>query len=278
MHVLYSFPDVVGKPGIGVAALHNVRVLAGEGVDVTLVCSSLGAGAEVEGARAVATTLELAGRRIPHRVLGIDRAYRYHDRRAATVLERLAGDVDVVHTWPRAVLRTAAAAHRFGIPVVREVSNTHTAHAYEVVAKEHARLGLPVPPGHSHAFDAGKLALEEAEYAAADLLLVPSPYSERTFLDRGFAPDRLAPHAYGFDPAEFYPDPERDVDGRPLTFLFAARCEPRKGLHHLLRAWHDSGLGAGGSRLVVLGEFVPGYREVLAPLLDHPSIDRKSVV
>src|SRR2546423_14185332 len=105
MHVLYSFPDVVGKPGIGVAALHNVRGLAGEGGGVTLVCSSLGAGSEIEGARAVATTLELAGRRIPHRVLGIDRAYRYHDRRAATVLERLAGDVDVVHTWPRAVLR-----------------------------------------------------------------------------------------------------------------------------------------------------------------------------
>jgi glycosyltransferase involved in cell wall biosynthesis len=278
MHVLYSFPDVVGKPGIGVAALQNVLVLAEEGIDVTLVCASLGPGAEVDGARAVISTLAVGGVRIPHRALGIDRAYRYHDLRAARVLDRLAGGVDVVHTWPRAVLRTAATAHRHGIPVVREVSNTHTEHAYEVVAAEHARLGIPVPPGHSHAYDAATLALEEAEYEAADLLLVPSPHSERTFLDRGFAPERLAPHAYGFDPGEFYPasnDLEREG---PLTFLFAARCEPRKGLHHLLRAWHESGLADSGAKLVVCGEFIAGYREVVASLLDHPSIEWRGFV
>jgi glycosyltransferase involved in cell wall biosynthesis len=278
MHVLYSFPDVVGKPGIGVAALHNVLVLAEEGIDVTLVCASVSPDARIEGARDVVSTLEVGGRRIPHRALGIKRSYRYHDRRAAGLLARIAVQVDIVHTWPRAVRRTAAVAHRHGIPVVREVSNTHTAHAYAVAAEEHAHLGIPVPKGHSHAYDPAILALEEAEYAAADLLLVPSPYSEQTFLDRGFSPDRLAPHAYGFDPGEFFPDRERpDRDG-PLTFLFAARCEPRKGLHYLLRAWHDSGLAAGGAKLVVLGEFIAGYREALASLLDDPSIECRGFV
>ena len=278
MHVLYSFPDVVGKPGIGVAALHNVRVLADEGVDVTLVCASLGPHAEVDSARAVISTLAFGSVRVPHRALGIDRAYRYHDRKAGDVLGRLAGEVDLVHTWPRAVLQTAMVAHHHGIPVVREVSNTHTAHAYEVVAAEHARLGVPVPPGHSHAYDAARLALEEAEYEASDLLLVPSEHSRQTFLERGFSPDRLAPHAYGFDPSEYYPDPRRLEREGPLTFLFAARCEPRKGLHYLLRAWHDSGLPSRGAKLVVCGEFIPGYREALLPLLEHPSIEWRGFV
>src|SRR2546429_1794097 len=88
MHVFYSFPDVVGKPGIGVAALHNVLVLAEQGVDVTLVCTSVSPEVELAGARDVVTTLTAKGHRIPHRALGIRRAYRYHDWRAARVLNR----------------------------------------------------------------------------------------------------------------------------------------------------------------------------------------------
>jgi glycosyltransferase involved in cell wall biosynthesis len=162
--------------------------------------------------------------------------------------------------------------------VVREVSNTHTAHAYEVVAREHDRVGVAVPEGHSHAYDADALAIEEAEFAAADLLLVPSPYVEATFRERGFGPEKLAPHAYGFDPAEFYPDPARLSWQGPLTLLFAARGEPRKGLHYLLEAWNRSRLADTGARLVVLGEFIPGYREALAQQLDEPSIELRGFV
>jgi glycosyltransferase involved in cell wall biosynthesis len=146
-----------------------------------------------------------------------------------------------------------------------------------VVAAEHERVGIPVHHGHSHAWDPNILAREEAEYAAADLLLVPSPFSERTFKDRGFSQERLAPHAYGFDPTEFFPDPARLDGSGPLTYLFAARCEPRKGLHYLLRAWHESGL-ARRARLIICGEFVPGYREVVAPLLDDPSVEVRGYV
>lgn len=277
MRVFYSFPDVVGKAGIGVAAMHNVRALADEGAAVTLVCTSV-AGVRFDDSVEVVTTLTAAGRRIPHRALGIRRAYGYHDWRAARLLEGRASEIDVVHTWPRAVIRTAAVAHRRGVPVVREVSNTHTAHAYDVVAEEHARLGVPVPEGHSHAYDAEALAREEAEFATADLLLLPSPYVERTFLERGFDPAQLAPHAYGFDPAEFFPDPARLAWKGPLTVLFAARGEPRKGLHYLLDAWQQSRLADTGARLIVLGEFIPGYREALAARLEDPSIEVRGFV
>jgi glycosyltransferase involved in cell wall biosynthesis len=277
MHVFYSFPDVVGKPGIGVAAQHNVQALIAEGVDVTLACTSVAPGVELTGVRDVNTTLTVLGRRVPHRALGIERAYRYHDWRAARLVADTSG-IDVVHTWSRAVLKTAAAAHARGIAVVREVSNTHTAHAYEVVAAEHARVGIPVPAGHSHAYDAEALAREEAEYGAVDLLLVPSPYVRRTFVDRGFREDQLAPHAYGFDPSEFYPDPARLDHEGPLTVLFAARGEPRKGLHYLLEAWERSGLPDTGAKLVILGDFIPGYREALAPRLDRPEIELRGFV
>jgi glycosyltransferase involved in cell wall biosynthesis len=269
---LYSFPDVVGKPGIGVAAAENARCLAALGVEVTLACTSVKPGTDLDGV-SVRETLTIAGRRVPHRVLGINRSYAYHDRRAARFLATDDRGFDAVHVWPRAVLATAAAAAARGVPVLREVPNTHTAHAYEVVAAEHAKLGLPVPPDNSHAFDRDVLELEEREYAVSDVLLVPSDHSAETFQERGFDPARLEVRSYGFEPSSFYPDLDRIGRQGPLVALFAARCEPRKGLHHALDAWFASGVAESG-RLLVAGEFMPEYEDLLQEQLAHPSVER----
>src|SRR4051794_21831870 len=150
MRVLYSFPDALGKPGIGSIAHAQAAGLVAEGCEVTLSATSWRA--PVPGTVAARRTLAVAGRRVSHRALGIARAQRWHDRRTAALVAR--GRFDVVHVWPTAALATARAARAAGIPVVREVPNTHTAHAYEVAAREAASLGLPAEAGHSHAFDA----------------------------------------------------------------------------------------------------------------------------
>jgi glycosyltransferase involved in cell wall biosynthesis len=228
----------------------------------------------------VVTTLSAAGVRVPHRALGGgDRAYRYHDWRVARALERLGDSVDIVHCWPRATLQTSASAKRLGIPTLREVPNTHTAHAYERAARETEALGLRLPRGHSHAYDPRRLERELGEYDQADFLLVPSEFSKRTFTDRGFAEDRLLLHRYGFDPDRFFPDValERGAANGGLSALFAGACEPRKGLHHALRAWRASGADEHG-RLIVCGRFAPGYRDALGSLLEHPSIEVRGFV
>jgi glycosyltransferase involved in cell wall biosynthesis len=218
-------------------------------------------------------TLAIAGRRIPHRALGVERSYRYHDARVALALRRLAATVDVVHCWPKATVRTCREARRHEIPCFREVPNTHTAHAYEVVAKELESLGLPSVAGHSHTFDAGALAREEREYELADALLVPSEYSLRTFLERGVPREKLIVHRYGYDGERFFaPNGNASSRERPFTAIFVGRCEPRKGLHHALRAWIDSGAAETG-RFVVCGAFDPAYKRVLEPLLAHPSVE-----
>lgn len=277
MRVLYSFPDVVGKAGIGWVAYHQVRGLLEAGVNVILFCTSIHPGIELSRIQRLVTTLAVGRVRVPHRALGVDRSFRYHDWRVARALTRLRNEVDLIHCWPRGVIRSAAVAQSMNLPVLREVPNTHTAHAFEVVEREHRALGVRVPPGQTHTFDARVLALEEAEYRAADRLLVPSPLSERTFLERGFPPEQLALHGYGFDPERFSPGPARRSGDGPLTVLFAGRCEPRKGLHHALRAWHESGLAERG-RLILCGNFVSGYRELLEPHLSHPSVELRGFV
>jgi glycosyltransferase involved in cell wall biosynthesis len=271
MRVLYSFPDGIGRPGIGWTAFQQVREVARRGVEVALYCTSQHA--DLPDNVRVIQTLSVAGHRIPHRGLGVDRSYRYHDLRVAAALYRLGSRVDVVHCWPRATIHTARAARRQGIPCLREVPNTHTAHAFEVVAREIEALGLPPSRGHSHSFDAETLAREEQEYQDAHTLLVPSEYSMRTFAARGFRPGKLVLHRYGYDAERFFPSkPAHREPGRPFTAIFVGRCEPRKGLHHALRAWFDSGADESG-RFVICGAFDPDYRELLEPLLAHPSIE-----
>jgi glycosyltransferase involved in cell wall biosynthesis len=254
-----------------------VQGLIGLGHEVRVHTTALAR--EVPGAADVVTTLTLAGKRVPHRALGRRRAYRYHDRRVAKALRSLTGQVDVVHCWPRATVETAAAARRTGVVSVREAPNTHTAYAYGRVAAETARLGLPQPAGHSHTIDEAALALEEREYAAVDLVAVPSEFSRRTFLERGFAPERLGLHQYGFDPARFPPPDRSRRNGGPegLRALFVGSCEPRKGLHYALEAWVGSGAAERGS-FVICGAFYPGYDAVLAEWLEHPSVTVKGFV
>jgi glycosyltransferase involved in cell wall biosynthesis len=272
MHVLYSFPDGIGRPGIGTTAFNQVREIASRVDAVTLYCTSLHRDLP-ENVRVV-QTLSIGGRRIPHRVLGIDRSYRYHDARVARALRRLGGSVDVVHCWPRATIRTCLEARRLGIRCLREVPNTHTAHAYEVVARELESLRLRPTHGHSHTFDADLLAREEKEYEVADALLVPSAYSLQTFVARGVPREKLMLHRYGYDTERFFAFSNgagRPAD-RPFTAIFVGRCEPRKGLHYALRAWIDSGAAEDG-RFIICGAFEPDYRDVLQQWLEHPSVE-----
>ena len=271
--VLYSFPHALGAPGIGWTAWNQANELVRAGVDVHIVAASVAT--PVEGAASVRTTLAFRGRRVPHRLLGRDRALRDHDAVAAGLVDRLlsaGSDEDVVHAWPLASVRTLQAARRLGIPGVREVPNTHTAHAYDVVAREYAALGLEPRRGESHTADPRRLATEESEYAAAAGLLVPSEAVAETFLARGFDDDRLLRHRYG---CTVTTPPARDSDG-PFTAVFLGRGSPRKGLHTALEAWTASKASAEG-RFLVYGLLDEDYAAYLAPLLAHPSVEVRGV-
>lgn len=261
--MLYSFPHPMGDPGIGTTALNQVRGLVAGGHEVTVYTTSTTTRLppEVRGVR----TMSVLGQRIPHRLVGIDRAYRHHDRLVARVVTRRARDFDLVHVWPRACLATLSAAGRVGVPSFRESPGPHTESAFGEAQRAAESLGLTVPRAHSHHPDPARLAEEEAEYAAADFVLAPSDYASSTFVERGFPARRVLRHRYGFDP-EAFPAPTGGRDpARPFTGLFLGRGEPNKGLHFALRAWVDAGLAERG-QLMIGGDVQPSYQSALRDL------------
>ena len=269
VRVLYSFPHRLGATRICYTAWEQVRGIADAGAEVLLCPASLRRA--VPAGVEVLPTLARGPFRIPYRILGSMRAFGLHDRIVSRRLEKIADKVDIVHTWPLGGLRTMKTAARLGIPTVLERPNAHTRYAFDVVRQECERLGVSLPPNHEHAHKDDVLRIEEEEYLTAYRILCPSPFVEKTFLDRGFSAETLARHFYGVDAKRFYPrDVPRDISS-PFTALFVGVAAVRKGLHFALDAWlasraHDSGV------FMIAGDILPAYAERLASALAHPSV------
>jgi glycosyltransferase involved in cell wall biosynthesis len=271
IRVLYSFPQKLGANRVCYTAWKQVSGSADAGAVVHARPGVLVR--PVPPSVDVRETLAFKRLRVSYKLLGQNRAFGLHDARVAAELDRMGSEVDVVHCWPRGARRTLEVARRRGIPTVLERPNAHTRVAYAVVAREADRLGLELPPGSEHAYDAAVLRIETEEFDLAGHLLCPSQFVAQTFLDEGYAPDRLLRHSYGFDRERFAPPSDRDRNGEGdgLVVLFAGYAAVRKGLHIALEAWMASSAHERGT-LLVAGGILPSYREQLAPLLAHPSV------
>jgi|SRR5208282_585714 D-inositol-3-phosphate glycosyltransferase len=269
VRVLYSFPNKLGAARICYTAWQQVNGLAAAGADVTVFTGGLlrpvPAGVKVH------TTLARGKLRIPYKLIGNARAIHLHDYLVSWRLEKLAGEIDIIHTWPQGALRTIKAAAKLGIPTVLERCNAHTRYSYEIVKKECERLGVSLPPGHESAFSEDVLRVEEEEFRLADRLLCPSEFVVKTFLDRGFAREKLARHIYGYDETVYHASPRHEQKKGGLKMLFVGVCAVRKGVHFALEAWLRSPASREGT-FTIAGEFLPSYAEKLAPMLSHPSV------
>lgn len=271
LRIAYSFPFRLGSPGIGAAALSQIEALAARGCEVQVFCWS--SPKKIPGVR-IFQTQRLAP--VPQRLLGRWGPGWLHDVLTAGLLKFWSGRFDVVHTWPLAAEQTLNVARARGELGVREAPNTHTAHAFAIVAEEHRALGVAQEEFRAHTFNAKVLEREMREYEAAALILAPSELAIETFVEQGVPRSKLALKSYGFDPL-LYTSSAGAKANDAVTFSFIARCEPRKGLHLALEAWHQSGI-ANRSKFRITGRYVQGYRERILPLLQHPNVSEHDFV
>jgi len=269
IRVLYSFPLRLGADRICYIAWQQVNGLAAAGADLLVMPASLAR--PLPPGVAARLTLARGRARIPYRLLGTMRACALHDWIVSRRIEKLVGQIDIIHTWPLGALQTLKTAARLGIPTVLERCNAHTRFAMEVTQQECERLGVALPPDHEHAYNEEKLRKEEEEYHLATRLLCPSDFVVKTFLDKGYAKEKLARHIYGVDNKVYHPSDQRRDPQRGLTMLFVGVCAVRKGVHYALEAWLKSPACQDGTFLIA-GEFLAAYAAKLAPMLSHPSV------
>jgi len=145
------------------------------------------------------------------------------------------GQYDLLHSWSGDCLESLRVAQGKGIPSILEIPTWHRDFAERVAPRaEPRRSGERTPIGRwkNELILRSERSIEE--YDLATLLLVLSERAAETFRESGMAKEKLFYLPRGVDVQRFKPG------ARPPIFraVFSGALIERKGIHHLLEAWH----------------------------------------
>jgi glycosyltransferase involved in cell wall biosynthesis len=145
------------------------------------------------------------------------------------------GRYDLFHSWSGDCLRSLQVAKQRRIPSIVEIPTWHRDGGKKKVdwpKTESANKTPGVPTWKARLLLQRKRFIEE--YHLADLLLVLSQKAANTFRIRGFPEERLFYLPRGVDVERFKPGE------RPAKFraVFSGALIKRKGIQHVLEAWH----------------------------------------
>ena len=145
------------------------------------------------------------------------------------------GRYDLFHSWSGDCLLSLREAHERGIPAIVEIPTWHRDRGK--IKSEAAELAPGLELSWHKRWKEDLLLQRDRfieEYNLADLILVLSDKAAETFRVQGFPEDKLFYLPRGVDIDRFTPGE------RPPHFraVFSGALIERKGVHHLLEAWH----------------------------------------
>jgi len=146
------------------------------------------------------------------------------------------GRYDLFHSWSGDCLRSLQVAKRLGVPSIVEIPTWHRDGGKQKIRQP----DKPVSTGDVPRFERWKnrLLLQRKrfvrEYELADLLLVLSAKAAHTFRVRGFPEEKLFYLPRGVDVERFKPATPPEI----FRAVFAGALIKRKGIQHVLEAWH----------------------------------------
>jgi glycosyltransferase involved in cell wall biosynthesis len=162
---------------------------------------------------------------------------KYLDRIAARHLET--GSYDFFHSWSGDCLETLRVAKRKKIPSLIEIPTWHRGSQRPGDKRQETRARRS---WKSRFLLEPKRFLEE--YDLATLVVVLSQKAAESFRAANFPDEKLFYLPRGVDVDRFKPASEPDGRKQPKVFraIFSGALIERKGVHHLLEAWHRMNL------------------------------------
>jgi glycosyltransferase involved in cell wall biosynthesis len=145
---------------------------------------------------------------------------------------RVMPECDALIALSGACLSTGALVQRRGGCFICDRGSTHHRVQHRILSEEHDRWGLPRPKEA-----AGVIERDEAIYALADAITVPSSFSKRTFLEMGVPAEKLHVIPYGVRLEQFRRSVLPPDIGRRFEVIFAGQVSLRKGIPYLLEAF-----------------------------------------
>lgn len=151
-------------------------------------------------------------------------------------------------------LITGQRVQRRGGKFICDRGSTHQRSQEAVVFDEYRRWGIPLPLEKPHI-----VLREEAIYAQADAITVPSTAAKRSFIQMGIAEGKVHVIPYGVRLDRFAPTAYPPSNSFEL--LFAGSVSLRKGIPYLLKAF--AAISHPRKHLTIVGSVSPDIRPLL---------------
>jgi len=155
----------------------------------------------------------------------------------------IAKDVDILDCWSGSSLNSIKKARSLGAKTVLHRGSSHIEYQDKILRDEYEKAGF-LYPGISQK----NIDTELAEYRASDYVCVPSSFARRSFIDKGFADEKILQVPYGVDLSNFKRTEKTD---NIFRFVHCGGLTIRKGVHFLLEAFFD--LNLPNSELLLIG-------------------------
>ncbi len=158
-----------------------------------------------------------------------------------------------------------------------DAGNSHPENLWQTIGEEHRRWKCSYPPVSLFWHRRSMAMLEDV-----DLVLSPSSFVTRSFLDRGFEPERILKNVYPVDLSCFQPAEHERPKNRPLTIVSTGSLSLRKGSPYLLEAFRMVRKSIPDARLLLtqiiedsVKDIVPKYSDLdieWSPSLPHSQL------
>ena len=227
-HLLYSIFGRIGGSGLDTVAFETLRASFHGGFLGKAIAYN-------NRQREIPASFIHSLRWHPVRLISfLDRQYYYGAKKKyldwIAARQLATGRYDLFHSWSGDCLQSLRIARKLEIPSILEIPTWHRDHGKAV--REPPALGDNSARWKTNLLLDRERFLEE--YQLADLLIVLSQRAAETFLAEGFPEKKLFRLQRGVDVERFKPGQ------RPSIFraVFSGALIERKGIHHLLEAWH----------------------------------------
>jgi glycosyltransferase involved in cell wall biosynthesis len=267
MRIVYSIPTRIGAGGLGVGSLETLKGIYANGyLEKVVAYGNRQTEIPARYIRSMRFHATKIFSNLPARYYYPAKA-KSLDRKTVRILRK---GGNLFHGWTGSSLRSLEYCRDRKIVSILENPAPHPRHSAEIMEREYDSLGIrwKKEPEVLKSFFGTGLPYYEAEYDAAEYILLQSEFTRSTFLARGFPADRLRMVPRGIDTSRFVPPPER----RSASFraLFVGAIGVRKGVRYLLEAWKE--LALKGAELLLVGTVRDDVRPVLEKEKDNTTI------
>jgi glycosyltransferase involved in cell wall biosynthesis len=141
--------------------------------------------------------------------------------------------------------------------VFLDARNSHPSSFWSLVAEEHARWDVSLPPlwPRHH-------MRQQRSAALADYVLAPSRFVAESFIQHGFPADRILRLNYPVDLSRFQPAKEPRPTNRPLTLVSSGLLTLRKGSPYLFEAFKLIRKEVPDARLKIIRSMAGSFKPV----------------